>query len=489
MKHNIGRRDFLKLSGTALAAMTTVSCFRESKSSSEKRSQPNILFIMLDDLGKEWVRACGSEEDLTPTVDQLAAEGMQFTNAYSMPQCTPTRATLLTGQYPYRHGWINHWDVPRWGWGCHFDWKHNISFGNVMKSAGYATAAAGKWQINDFRVTPDAMVKHGFEEYCMWTGYESGVKASAERYWNPYLHTKDGSKTYKGKFGEDVFCDFLIDFMKNNKDRPMMMYYPMCLPHGPLTTTPNEPKVDLEDKQAAHRAMVRYTDHCLKRLLDALEELDIRDNTIVIWTTDNGTAGSVKAKLDGRDVKGGKTKTTENGICAPFFVNCPGLVPAGVKTDALMDFSDMLPTFAELGGAKIPKDAVVDGVSITKVILGKEKDSSRQWILAMGAHGGTVDQDGWVVPVHAFRDRVIRDKRWKLFVGLDRKAEALYDLKKDPSETVNLVKYKDAETVVAREKLMAVVTAMSQVDAAPKYERLPAQPWDKQIKDKDIRIR
>jgi arylsulfatase A-like enzyme len=118
---------------------------------------------MLDDLGKEWVEACGSEESLTPTADKLAAEGMQFINAYSMPQCTPTRATLLTGQHPYRHGWINHWDVPRWGWGCHFDPKHNLSFATVMKSAGYVTAAAGKWQINDFRITPNAMVDNGFD--------------------------------------------------------------------------------------------------------------------------------------------------------------------------------------------------------------------------------------------------------------------------------------------------------------------------------------
>ena len=468
---------------------TIAGCRKVSLPGSVKADKPNIIFIMLDDLGKEWIRACGSEESLTPAVDKLAADGMQFTNAYSMPQCTPTRATLLTGQYPFRHGWINHWDVPRWGWGCHFDPKHNLSFATVMKSAGYATAAAGKWQINDFRVTPNAMVDNGFDDYCMWTGWESGVEASAERYWDPYIHTKSGSKTYKGRFGEDVFVDFLIDFMKRNKDKPMMMYYPMALPHGPLTTTPDEPDVDLKDKVAAHRAMVRYTDHCTKRLVDAMEELGIRDNTIIIWTTDNGSSGGQRAKLNGREVKGGKTRTTENGVCEPFFVNCPGLIPAGVKTDALTDFSDMLPTFAELGGAKIPQDIVVDGVSIAKVMLGKEADSPRQWIMAMGSREGTVDQDGWVVPVHEFRDRVIRDKRWKLFVGLDRKAEALYDLKNDPGETKNLLASSDPAAMDATKKLMAVVATMPKIDAAPKYDRLPAQPWDKEIKEKDKRIR
>ena len=117
-------------------------------------ARPNIIFILLDDLGKEWVSCYGAENIETPNVDALAASGIRFNNAYSMPQCTPSRATFLTGQYPFRNGWVNHWDVPRWGVG-YFDWKKNPSIGRVMKAAGYATAAAGKWQINDFRIHPE----------------------------------------------------------------------------------------------------------------------------------------------------------------------------------------------------------------------------------------------------------------------------------------------------------------------------------------------
>ena len=454
-----------------------------------RHRKPNILFILLDDLGKEWVRACGSEEDLTPTLDALAADGMEFTNAYSMPQCTPSRATLLTGQYPFRNGWVNHWDVPRWGWGCHFDWKHNTSFGTVMQSAGYATAAAGKWQINDFRVTPDAMERHGFDAYCMWTGYETGTPASAERYWNPYIHTRDGSRTYPDRFGEDVFCDFLIDFMGSNRDKPLFLYYPMCLPHHPFTSTPAEPDVDVNDPAAAHRAMVRYADICLKRLVDALEENGLRDNTLIIWTTDNGACGSQRARLKGRMVTGGKSRLTENGVCAPFIVNCPGRVPAGVKTDALTDFSDLLPTFAELGGASLPDGRAVDGVSIAKVMLGLEPDSGRDWIMAMGADPATVDQDGWVVPATPYRERVIRNKRWKLRVDANRTAGALYDLRNDPGETRNLLHAEDAEALAALEELTRVAASMPVEDAAPKYDRLPAQPWDKRIPESERRIR
>ena len=287
----------------------------------ETESKPNILFILLDDMGKEWVSGYGANDIKTPTVDKLIETGMLFENTYSMPQCTPSRVTLLTGQYPWRHGWINHFDVPRWGHGARFDPELNPSFAKMLKQTGYTTCAAGKWQINDFRLEPEAMQNAGFDDYCMWTGAEGGnVKASQERYWSPYIHTKTGSKTYEGKFGEDVFTDFIIDFMKTNKDKPMMVYYPMCLPHGPLTTTPLEPDAP---KKEQHKAMVRYTDHILKKLLNALDELEIRENTIVFWTTDNGTSGSIMGHLNHKQVWGGKTKLSENGINAPLCCKCP----------------------------------------------------------------------------------------------------------------------------------------------------------------------
>jgi len=119
---NQSRREFLKNVGIGLAAATLpIACYTKKTETVEK---PNILFVMADDMGPEWVSCYGAEEIITPNIDKLATEGMRFTNAYSMPKCTPTRASLLTGQYPWRTGWINHWDVPRWGAGCHFDWKY-----------------------------------------------------------------------------------------------------------------------------------------------------------------------------------------------------------------------------------------------------------------------------------------------------------------------------------------------------------------------------
>ncbi|MHC4542389.1 MAG: sulfatase-like hydrolase/transferase, partial [Planctomycetota bacterium] len=233
------RRAFLKVLGTSAAALA----LPQKSSSAGRGNRPNILFIMVDDLGKEWISCYGAEDVETPNIDALAQTGMRFENAYSMPQCTPSRATLLTGQYPWRTGWVNHWDVPRWGVG-YFDWaiRENTTFARVMRAAGYATAAAGKWQMNDFRIAPDFMSKHGFDDWCMWTGYEAGNPPSGKRYWDAYINTlQDGSKTYSGRFGPDVYTDYLTDFMRKHKDRPMMLYFPMALTHGPLTATPAEP--------------------------------------------------------------------------------------------------------------------------------------------------------------------------------------------------------------------------------------------------------
>jgi len=461
----------MKAAGVSAASAALASGARAAPPSHRK---PNILFIMVDDLGKEWL-GCYGGEMATPHIDALAKGGIRFTNAYSMPQCTPTRATLLTGQYPFRHGWINHWDVPRWGAGCHFDWNHNVTFARLLKPAGYATAAAGKWQINDFRVQPDAMKRHGFDEWCMWTGYETGNPASAERYWDPYVHTNDGSRTYQGRFGADVFADFLIDFMERHRDEPQLLYFPMALTHGPFTTTPLDP--DARGILARHKAMVRYTDHIVGRLVKALDDLGIRDRTVIIFTTDNGTGRKITGRMKGRKVKGGKATLGEPGVCAPFIVNAPGLAPAGVVADALTDFTDLLPTFAELAGAEVPDGLVVDGRSIADVIRGEADDSGRAWIAASGAHPAKLTEEG-VVPAKAYADRVVRDMRYKLWV-LGGESAKLSDLIADPGETENLIGSDAAEHRTARAKLEGVVQSFPERDAGPRYDPTPPQPWDR----------
>ena len=471
----LNRRQFLQAAGIAGFTFASTGCAGQVARSAN--TKPNILFIMADDLGPEWISCYGAEDIVTPHIDALAAGGMRFENAYSMPKCTPTRVSLLTGQYPWRTGWINHWDVPRWGGGCHFDWRSYTTFARMLKAVGYATAAAGKWQINDFRVQPQAMARHGFDEWCMWTGFETGNPPSAERYWDPYIHTRDGSRTYRGQFGTDVFVEFLVDFMKRHRDEPMLMYFPMCLTHGPLTTTPAEPEVT--GQMEKHKAMVRYMDRAVGRLAGALEELGLRDRTIVFFTGDNGTSGGISGRMGGRLVRGGKGTLWERGCRVPFVVGGPGRVPAGVVADALTDFTDMLPTFAELAGTSMPENVTVDGRSIAPLLLGRADDSPRQWIMAMGGGVARI-VDGRVVPEKAYADRVVREKRYKLWIENGR-PRRLYDVRADPAETQNLIDSSDPAVVAARRRLAAVVTAYPEADARPQYEPTPAQPWDRKL--------
>lgn len=442
--------------------------------------RPNILFILVDDLGTEWISSYGAEEIETPNIDRLAADGMRFTNAYSMPQCTPTRATLLTGQYPFRHGWVNHWDVPRWGAGGHFDPRRNLTFARLLRGAGYATAIAGKWQINDFRVQPDVLQQHGFDEWCMWTGYEAQNPPSAERYWDPYLFVRDpatgesSSRGYKGKFGADLFVDYLTDFMRRHRDEPMLLYYPMALTHTPLVATPQEPNAS--EPMAKHKAMVRYTDRMVGRLVGALDDLGLRERTIIFFTTDNGTSRGIEGRMNGRPVRGGKATLTENGTRMPFIVNGPGRVPAGTVTTALTDFSDLLPTFVDLAGADLPNDETFDGRSIAPVLLGKESRGPRDWILSMGYGPVRLDDKG-VRPARDYADRVVRGRRFKLHV-LDGAPAKLYDLVDDPWEETNLISSDQAEHVAARKRLEEVVAKFPKQDGRPRYDPLPPQPWD-----------
>ena len=461
--------------------IVTISC---KTNHSNPITQPNIILILVDDLGKEWVTCYGADSIQTPNIDELAESGILFNNVYAMPQCTPTRTTFLTGQYPFRHGWVNHWDVPRWGGGAHFDETLNPSIGIEMKEAGYKTCIAGKWQIDDFRVEPDAMTKNGFDEYCMWTGYESGIPASSKRYQNPYIYTSDGSKTYNNKFGPDVFKDFIVDFIHKNKETPMFIYYPMVLTHTPLVDTPDE---TADTNLGKHKAMVRYTDKTTGEIIKALDDTNIRKNTVIIWTTDNGTARGIEGSLNGQMVKGGKSLTTEAGICLPFIVSWPEEIKPSQKSDALIDFTDLYPTFLDLAGISEEdnieaSNPIFDGHSFKNVLIGKSLKSNREWILGMGGQNNARLTENGVENQYVFRDRVLRNEQYKLYIGMDREPKEFYDLKADSFEKINLI---DSLTTPERkenfEQLAEVIKLFPKKDNDPIYKPNPPQNWDVKI--------
>jgi arylsulfatase A-like enzyme len=249
----------------------------------------------------------------------------------------------------------------------------------------------------------------------------------------------------------------------------------MVLTHGPVVHTPAEPEA--KSSLEKHKAMVRYTDGLVGRLVATVDRLKLRRRTIIFFTTDNGTSKRFRARMGDRVVRGGKGLLTENGPRQPLIVNGPGIVPAGVVTDALTDFTDMLPTFAELAGARIPPGAQLDGHSLAGLLRGEQRDGTRQWILAMGRGAAALDSRG-VRPQQQYTDRVLRDKRFKVFVEKGR-ITRLHDLQDDPEESANLVGSSQPIHVAARRKFSTIIAGFPKRDPRPRYTPTPPQPWDR----------
>ncbi len=431
-----------------------------------EKKRPNILFILLDNVGKDWFRSYGSQENQTPTIDGLARTGIKFRNFYVTPVCSTTRVMLLTGRYPFRTGWHTHHDPAIYG-GGYFDWKREASIARVMKDSGYDTCISGKWQINDLfdPAQKDAINKHGFDDYCLFPEGKKGHPAHKKRYWDPYVIKNGKRLDTKGKYGPDIFTDYLIDYMTAPRDKPFFAYYSTIMTHIPVGETPANKGQDLSSREK-FAGMLKYADHLIGRLVKALDDSGQRENTIIFITTDNGTDNgafhgydNMGGRFKGRQAEVGSTMRpnangyypmTEWGINMPFIVNSPVLVPGGRESDVLIDAADVLPTIAALGGAKLPENVVYDGRSFASQLYGKPSSEAwRPWCFTQ---------------YHNLR--VIRDQRFKLYSN-----GPFYDLSDDPHEKRNLT---NAMDVFADKEVQAGYTKLRGVlDTMPENAKLP----------------
>jgi len=404
--------------------------------------RPNLLFILMDNIGQDWFGCYGSVEGQTPEIDKLAESGVQFRHCYVMPLCSTSRHVLLTGRYPFRTGWTIHHDAAIYG-GGYFDPNREVTFARGLRSASYATAIAGKWQINNLFDQPDALEKHGFDEHCVFPEGPRGHPAHTKRYWDPYVIQNGRRVETDGEFGPKLFTDYLIDFMRRNRDRPFLAFYSTVLTHLPATTTPLNENEDLTERQKL-AGMVRYADHCVGRLVRALDALKLRDRTIVFITTDNGTPAVFGGKVRGRVFQAAADTMVEGdmkegSIDVPLVVNCPALVPGGRVSDALVDSSDVLPTLLELAGAGRPEGVTLDGRSFAAILRGAPDTASpREWIFSQYAD-----------------KRLVRNRRFKL-----RSDGRFHDLLRDPLEKYDLSKSEDAEVVAERARLQQVLDSL-----------------------------
>ncbi|MHC4618959.1 MAG: sulfatase-like hydrolase/transferase [Planctomycetota bacterium] len=411
MKLPVGtRRDFLKAAGLAVVSLAVPSCVSASKqqSSGKYAGRPNIILIMADDLGYECLSCYGSLSYKTPVLDELARTGMRFDNCHSQPLCTPSRVKIMTGRYNFRN-------YTKFG---NFDFREK-TFAHVLESAGYATCIAGKWQLMGRGAA--GPYNAGFDEYCLWH-MEDAFHPKGSRYRSPKI-IKNGRLVaqLEGKYGPDVFCDYILDYIERHKSGPFFVYYPMALVHDPFLPVPDSP----DWTQAAHRRhnkyfaeMVAYMDKIVGRIVGKLDELGLRENTLVLFTGDNGTNKRITSKMPGRTIKGGKSKTIDAGTHVPLIANWKGAVPPGRICDDLVDFSDFLPTLAEAAGAALPENLVIDGRSFLPQLRGR-KGNPRQWLFCHYTRSG-----GRETP-----RRFVRDKRWKLY-----DTGKLFDVQADPLE-------------------------------------------------------
>lgn len=398
------------------------------------RRKPNILFIMADDLGYECLGVNGSTSYKTPNLDRLARTGLRFTSAYSTPKCTPSRVQVMTGQYPFRNGWTeNIGERP------YKDQKLDPSltnFAHVLKSAGYMTAVAGKWQLARFDDYPSHATACGFDEYCLFTSRFGNRKNS--RYWAPSVW-RNGAlvqeilKPKSRVFGPEFFTDFLIDFITKNTNQPFLAYYPMVLVHRPWVQTPdNKGRSGMKKKDPRLFAgFVEYMDELVGRLLSALDDLQLRQNTLIVFTADNATTKGVISKLGGVEIRGGKGTMTDAGTHVPLIANWLGTAPSGKIYDDLVDLSDILPTFAEAAGVAIPANHIVDGRSFLPQIRG-DNGNPRDWVF-----------------IQFGNKRAVRSFTWKLHNNGN-----FFNLIADPFENTPIKASNDTpESAAARERL------------------------------------
>lgn len=428
----------------------------------EKTARPNIIFILADDLGYTDVACYGSKYYETPNIDRLAAHGIRFTDGHACaPNCQPSRAALMSGQYMPRTGIYTVGSIDR------FDWQsrplrpvdnvtalplEKITIAQTLKKAGYATAMFGKWHLgNDEAHHPS---KRGFDE---------AIESSGRHF---DFVTDPEVKYPKGTYLADFLTDKAEDFIRRHKDGPFFLYLPHFGVHAP-----HEAKKDLIAKfkpkppvgghfDPTYAAMIYSVDQSVGRIVALLDELKLAENTLVIFSSDNGGVGGyereglkqTKSITDNAPLRGGKGMLYEGGHREPYIFRWPGKIPEGASCDQVINGVDLYPTLLEVSGAERPKDYPLDGVSYWKLLTsgGKAKlDRDAIYWHFPGYLGGGAGNYR-TLPVG-----VIRSGDWKLMEFFEDNRLELYNLRDDLSEKNNLATKLPEKTKDLHEKLIA----------------------------------
>jgi arylsulfatase A-like enzyme len=420
--------------------------------------QPNIILILADDLGYSDVGAFGATDIVAPNIDRIANEGVRFTSFYSAPSCSLSRTMLMTGSYQPRSSASRNY-LPSSSVGIN---EREVTLGELMQQAGYATAIFGKWHLGDhYQFRPQ---RHGFDEFFgipysndMWPFHPQTARTADEHprltaareraeltgysgqgsYFPlgegfPNLPLYDGDtivefNSEQNQFGA-AFIDRALDFIERHRDQRFFAYLPLTAPHVPLHPGPDFLGTSTRD---LYGDTVQEIDAGIGRILAKLVELGIDNQTLVLILSDNGPW--LEYGIDGgtaNPLSGGKGSQFEGGIRVPAILRWPGGLASGGVIDTPVGVTDILPTLSRLAGAQLPTDRTLDGLDVWSLVTGQTSSLPRDAIFSFDEVSfGVVDL------------AVVRSQNWKLHVATSSNtvsALALYDLVADLAETINL---------------------------------------------------
>ena len=388
----------------------------ESTHAKKDAAKPNVIVILTDDQGWGDLSLHGNKNLATPNLDQIAREGARFDRFYVCAVCSPTRAEFLTGRYHAKSGVYS---TSAGGERMDLD---ETTIADTFKAAGYATGAFGKWHNGmQYPYHPNG---RGFDEYY---GFCSGHWGN---YFDPMLERN--GKIVRGKgFIVDDFTDQLMDFVESNKDKPFFAYLPLNTPHSPMQVPGKfwakfkeadlgmrhrDPKKENLQHSRAALAMCENVDWNVGRILKKLDELELSENTIVVYFCDNGPNG---ARWNGK-MKGRKGSTDEGGVRSPLFIRWPRKIKRNIEIKQIASVTDLLPTLAELCNVKLKSDNLLDGMSLKPYLLdGEAKTNDR------------------VIVNHWKKKISIRTQRYRLSHD-----NQLFDIENDPEQRKNIAKSK-----------------------------------------------
>ena len=441
MPKRINRRDFVGIVGAGFAALSVPSIF----SCSKPVNQPNILFILVDDMGWRQLGCYGSSYYETPNIDKIAREGMKFTDAYAAcPVCSPTRASIITGKYPARlhltdfipgspYLW-NKLKQPEW---TKYLPLEELTIAEVLKEAGYATASFGKWHLSIAKRPPQSEPfnpdKQGFDEY--------------------YVTYKPKHDQYPAQDAHNVgaIIEKSLHFMEKNKDKPFFLYVTHNTIHNPLiekqnliSKYKNKHGFELPENRPVIGAMIETLDQSVGRLLQKLKDLKIEKNTIVIFFSDNG---GLEWEADQTPLRAGKASLYEGGIRVPLIVRWPGAVEPNRVCNVPVISVDFFSTILDMIGITPKHD--VDGVSIVPLL----KQTNVLHRDAIYWHYPHYHSAG-IGPSSAIRQGDYKLIEWHeaSILGLENRVE-LYNLREDIGESKNLAMTMPEKTTELCDKL------------------------------------